>query len=408
MNNNALSEKELANRLFALQAENDALKLENESLASIINSDQSYKNNLSENNESDLKFKNMVWDMQVGVMIQNIHSEILLSNPKSLELLGISEEQLLGKTSFDPDWNVIHEDGSAFPGDTHPVPQAIATHQSVHNVVMGVYRPSKADRVWLNVDAELQLNNDGSIKQVICTFIDISELKHAENELIKSQEMLKKFAFYLQNKQEEEKVLLATQLDNELGQILIALKMDIGLLMKTISKENTYVDSISLFKMLDNVKNTIGNSIKTTLKLMTDLRFEVLYLMGFVEAVRFYSTEFETKHRIKCNFESEIQKLEIAEYHATSLFRILQIAMSNVAEHSKATEVNIYLCKTDKKISLKIVDNGIGFDEKKSFNPNSNGLIFMKERTLLLNGTVQISSKIDKGVVINIEIPIVS
>ena len=273
---------------------------------------------------------------------------------------------------------------------------------------MGVYRPSKADRVWLNVDAELQLNNDGSIKQVICTFIDISELKHAENELIKSQEMLKKFAFYLQNKQEEEKVLLATQLDNELGQILIALKMDIGLLMKTISKENTYVDSISLFKMLDNVKNTIGNSIKTTLKLMTDLRFEVLYLMGFVEAVRFYSTEFETKHRIKCNFESEIQKLEIAEYQATSLFRILQIAMSNVAEHSKATEVNIYLCKTDKKISLKIVDNGIGFDEKKSFNPNSNGLIFMKERTLLLNGTVQISSKIDEGVVINIEIPIVS
>lgn len=97
MNNNALSEKELANRLFALQAENDALKLENESLASIINSDQSSKNNLSENNESDLKFKNMVWDMQVGVMIQNIHSEILLSNPKSLELLGISEEQLLGK-----------------------------------------------------------------------------------------------------------------------------------------------------------------------------------------------------------------------------------------------------------------------------------------------------------------------
>ncbi|GEM_PF-4509618 len=214
MNNNALSEIEFAKKLFTLQTENNELKIENERLASIIYSDQSSKNNLAESNESDLKFKNMVWDMQVGVMIQNVHSEILLSNPKSLELLGISEEQLLGKTSFDPDWNVIHQDGSAFPGPTHPVPQAIATQQSVHNVVMGVYRPSKADRVWLNVDAELQLNNDGSIKQVICTFIDISELKQAENELIKSQEMLKKFAVYLQNKQEEEKVLLATQLDN--------------------------------------------------------------------------------------------------------------------------------------------------------------------------------------------------
>ncbi|GEM_PF-6202799 len=196
--------------------------------------------------------------------------------------------------------------------------------------------------------------------------------------------------------------------DNELGQILVALKMDIGLLMKTISKENTFVDSFRLFKMLDNVKNSIGNSIKTTIKLMNDLRFEVLYLMGFVEAVRFYTAEFETKYKIKCNFETEIQKLEIGEYQATSLFRILQIAMSNVAEHSKATEVNISLRKTDKKISLEIVDNGIGYDQKKSFNPNSNGIIFMKERTLLLNGIVHISSAIGEGVVINIEIPIVS
>ena len=196
--------------------------------------------------------------------------------------------------------------------------------------------------------------------------------------------------------------------DNELGQILVALKMDIGLLMKTISKENTFVDSFRLFKMLDNVKNSIGNSIRTTIKLMNDLRFEVLYLMGFVEAVRFYTAEFETKYKIKCNFETEIQKLEIGEYQATSLFRILQIAMSNVAEHSKATEVNISLRKTDKKISLEIVDNGIGYDQKKSFNPNSNGIIFMKERTLLLNGIVHISSAIGEGVVINIEIPIVS
>jgi hypothetical protein len=44
-----------------------------------------------------------------------------------LELLGLTEDQLLGKTSFDPEWKVIHEDGSPFPGDTHPVPVAIAT-----------------------------------------------------------------------------------------------------------------------------------------------------------------------------------------------------------------------------------------------------------------------------------------
>ena len=142
--------------------------------------------------ESEVKFKNMVKDMQVGVLLQDSKTEILLSNPKALELLGLTEDQLLGKTSFDPDWNVIHEDGSPFLGQSHPVPQAIATHHSIHDVVMGVYRPSKNDRVWLKVDAELQVYNDDTIKQVVCSFIDITELKKAEQELKNSEQKLLK------------------------------------------------------------------------------------------------------------------------------------------------------------------------------------------------------------------------
>ncbi len=137
---------------------------------------------------SEKKYKYLVWDMQVGLLIQGPKAEILLSNNKALELLGITEDQLLGKTSFDPDWNVIHEDGSPFPGDTHPVPQAIAIRKSVENVIMGVYRPSIGDRIWLLVSAEPQLHDDGTIEQVVCSFIDITELKKAEKELIKAKE----------------------------------------------------------------------------------------------------------------------------------------------------------------------------------------------------------------------------
>ena len=139
--------------------------------------------------ENETEFKNLVYDMQVGVLLQGSGSEILLSNPKALELLGISEDQLLGKTSFDPDWNVIHEDGSPFPGHTHPVPQAIATKSSVTDVIMGVYRPSIGDRIWLKVDAQLQFNKDNSIRQVVCSFIDITKRKHAE-ELLNRQNVL--------------------------------------------------------------------------------------------------------------------------------------------------------------------------------------------------------------------------
>ncbi|MCX6248194.1 MAG: PAS domain S-box protein [Bacteroidetes bacterium] len=138
--------------------------------------------------ESEEKFREMIWGMQVGVLLQGPDAEILISNPKSLELLGLTEDQLFGKTSFDPDWNVIHEDGSNFPGSAHPVPLSIATRKPVRDVVMGVFRPSRKDRVWLLVCAEPLVNEDGIVKQVVCTFIDISERKKAEAALRDNQD----------------------------------------------------------------------------------------------------------------------------------------------------------------------------------------------------------------------------
>jgi len=137
--------------------------------------------------QSEHQFKQLVDDMHVGVLLQGSQAEILLSNPSALELLGLTESQLLGRTSFDPDWNVIHEDGSPFSGSMHPVPQAIESRHSVRNVVMGVYRPTSHDRIWLQVDAEPQLNSDGTVRQVVCTFIDISKRKKVE-ETIKENE----------------------------------------------------------------------------------------------------------------------------------------------------------------------------------------------------------------------------
>jgi len=142
--------------------------------------------------ESEEEYRRLVEDMQVGVLLQGPQSEILMCNHKALELLGISEDQLLGKTSFDPEWNVIHEDGSPFPGPTHPVPQAIASKRSVRNTIMGVYHPLGKYRNWLSVDAEPQLNGDGTVRQVVCTFIDITERKEAEAELLASEKKFSK------------------------------------------------------------------------------------------------------------------------------------------------------------------------------------------------------------------------
>lgn len=140
--------------------------------------------------ESEARFRNLVWDLQVGVILQDASAKIILSNPKALELLGLTEDQVLGRTSYDPEWNMIHEDGSPFPERDHPVSIAIATAKPVNNVVMGVYRPASRDKVWILADALPQLNDDGSVRQVVCSFIDITKRKRAEQELRMQTERL--------------------------------------------------------------------------------------------------------------------------------------------------------------------------------------------------------------------------
>jgi PAS domain S-box-containing protein len=131
-------------------------------------------------------------DLHIGVLLQDSEARILFCNPQALALLGLSEHQLLGKTSFDPDWNVISDDGRPLPGKTHPVPQAIQTGKPVRGVVMGVYRPRLQDRVWLLVDAVPRVSASGELT-VLCTFSDVTTKHEAEASLRASQSRYRQF-----------------------------------------------------------------------------------------------------------------------------------------------------------------------------------------------------------------------
>lgn len=126
------------------------------------------------------RFDALIRGLQVGVVVQGPASEILLVNPRALELLDMTEDQLRGKSSLDPDWNIIREDGSPFPGAERPVMEAVRTGAPVRDVTMGIFRPRRGDRVWLLVSATPQLREDGSLVQVVATFTDISARKRIE------------------------------------------------------------------------------------------------------------------------------------------------------------------------------------------------------------------------------------
>jgi PAS domain S-box-containing protein len=130
--------------------------------------------------EREKRLRTVINKMQVGVLLLNSQTEILLCNQAASTLLGLTENQLLSKTTADPDWQVLREDGTPFPSQNRPVQQAITTRQLVQDVVMGFYNPTLRDWVWLLVNAEPQLTADGCVEQVICTFSDITERKRSE------------------------------------------------------------------------------------------------------------------------------------------------------------------------------------------------------------------------------------
>ena len=127
-------------------------------------------------------------NVAVGILVQGPQSEILENNKAACEMLGLTEDQLLGKTSFDEHWKVIHLDGTEFKPEDHPVPQAIKTLKPINNIVMGVHRPTKNDLVWLLVDAIPVFDKDDTLLYVVCSFNDITARRKAEDDLIISNE----------------------------------------------------------------------------------------------------------------------------------------------------------------------------------------------------------------------------
>jgi PAS domain S-box-containing protein len=117
-----------------------------------------------------------------GVVYQNLDGYITVANPAAERILGLTLEQMRDRTSLDPRWHTLHEDGSVFPGDRHPSMVALETGQPVRNVVMGVFNPALEQYVWIDVSA-VPLFRDGKRVEVYTCFEDITERKRAESEL---------------------------------------------------------------------------------------------------------------------------------------------------------------------------------------------------------------------------------
>jgi PAS domain S-box-containing protein len=141
--------------------------------------------------ESEEKHRTLYETMGQGVVYQDSNGAIISANPAAMEILGLTEDQLQGRTSIDPRWRAVRGDGSDFPGEEHPAMLALKSGKPVLNKEMGVFHPQENKYRWILVSAvPLYPKGEGSPQQVFATFTDITQQKEAEQELRRSQKLL--------------------------------------------------------------------------------------------------------------------------------------------------------------------------------------------------------------------------
>ncbi len=140
---------------------------------------------------SEERYHSVVAALAEGIVFMDADGRLQASNASAERILGLTAEQIAGRTTFDPRWRAIHEDGSPFPGDTHPIALTLQTGKPYTNVVMGVHKPS-GELTWISINSQ-PLVRRGATKPyaAVASFFDITERKQVEDALRATQARLR-------------------------------------------------------------------------------------------------------------------------------------------------------------------------------------------------------------------------
>ena len=202
----------------------------------------------------------------------------------------------------------------------------------------------------------------------------------------------------MQRAREEERKLISRELHDQLGQLLTAVKIDLGSLKMWIDDKR--ILRLRIEKILDLISESIG----TVKHLTSELRPHILDDLGLIAAIEWYASEFSQRTGIKLNLKLN-KEIEPENEFALVIFRIFQEAMTNIARHSKAGSAEIVLSRITKYILLVIHDDGTGLPEDVKLSSRSYGLLNMHERAKEIGGTLEIDSDPGQGTKIILRIP---
>ena len=218
-------------------------------------------------------------------------------------------------------------------------------------------------------------------------------------EVQRSFEQLRALAARLQSIREEERTRVAREIHDQLGQSLTAIKIDVSVLVRQWPDDpQQAARSASILKLVDE-------TIQAVRRISTELRPGILDDLGLVATVEWAGEEFEARTGTTCRLDLSQDDIAVDQEQATAVFRILQETLTNVARHAEATQVEVRLAKEHGGLTLEVRDNGKGIPDDNVSMSGSLGILGMRERAMLIGGTLTITGVPGKGTTVRVRIP---
>jgi signal transduction histidine kinase len=228
---------------------------------------------------------------------------------------------------------------------------------------------------------------------------ELAERALTEQRLRSSEENLRALAAHLQSVREEERIHIAREIHDELGQALTGLKFDIGKLAKSACREDPETS-----EKIAGLSQNIDRIINSVRRIASGLRPEVLDEIGLSAAIEWQAREFQRRTGVRCTVEIEPGFADPDKERSTALFRIFQELLTNVARHANATRVNARLAD-DHGLSLVVEDNGRGVRSEELEGNKSLGFLGLRERVLAFGGSIDVRGEEGKGTKVSVLIP---
>lgn len=338
--------------------------------------------------------------MAEGVVLHARDGRIIDANPAAETILGLTRDQLLGKTSLDPDWQSCREDGTPYPGSEHPAMQCLRTGKTLRGQIMGIRAPSRGLR-WVSINSQPVFGGDPREPfAVVATFVDVTEERRLASELRDSYERIRELAQRLEHVREEERRSLSRTLHEGIAQDLFAIKLGLSNLL-TQARGRAGVTAV-----YEEMSGVLAKCMVDTRRLANDLWPSALSNSTVAVAIENHARYFGELSGLSIRVSEIAPFPAIDEATRLLFFRAAQEALTNVARHAGARTVEIVLRADARKIYLDVSDDGVGICDAALTRHGSLGLLGIRERFAACRGGLEVRRNDARGTILSVYLQI--